>query len=73
QLFGNETKLVDAAPHRWISICAVLEEVLRNWAALEQHYELAEQSAFPLAPHQTAIEELFSLMKPVADLMKESQ
>ena len=67
------TNLLNAAPHRWSSVCNVLEEVLRNWAPLEQHYELSELAAFPLAPHQTAIEELFSLMKPVADLMRESQ
>ena len=71
--FDMATNLLNAAPHRWSSVCNVLEEVLRNWAPLEQHYELSELAAFPLAPHQTAIEELFSLMKPVADLMRESQ
>ena len=37
-MFGNATKLVNAAPHRWISTCKVLEEVLRSWETLEKHY-----------------------------------
>ncbi|CAM9993816.1 unnamed protein product, partial [Sphacelaria rigidula] len=68
------TKLVNAVPHRWISVCQVLEEVLRNWAALEEHFQKNERgAAFHLAAHNTEIEELYSLMKPIAVLMKESQ
>ena len=73
-VFGNATKLVNAAPHRWISTCKVLEEVLRSWEALEKHYLDNEAGGnFPLAVHKTAIEELYSLMKPVALLIKNSQ
>ena len=73
-MFGNATKLVNAAPHRWISTCKVLEEVLRSWEALEKHYLDNEAGGnFPLAVHKTAIEELYSLMKPVALLIKHSQ
>ena len=73
-MFGNATKLVNAAPHRWISTCKVLEEVLRSWEALEKHYLDNEAGGnFPLAVHKTAIEELYSLMKPVALLIKNSQ
>ena len=72
-MFGNATKLVNAAPHRWISTCKVLEEVLRSWEALEKHYLDNEAGGnFPLAVHKTAIEELYSLMKPVALLIKNS-
>ena len=73
-MFGNATKLVNAAPHRWISTCKVLEEVLRSWEALEKHYLDNEAGGnFPLAVHKTAIEELYNLMKPVALLIKNSQ
>ena len=73
-MFGKATKLLNAVPHRWISICKVLEEVLRNWAALEEHYVKKERgAAFPLATYKTEIEELYSLMKPIAVLMQESQ
>ena len=73
-MFGNATKLVNAVPHRWISTCKVLEEVLRSWEALEKHYLDNEAGGnFPLAVHKTAIEELYSLMKPVALLIKNSQ
>ncbi|CAN0433432.1 unnamed protein product, partial [Ectocarpus sp. 12 AP-2014] len=67
-------KLVNAVPHRWISTCNVLEEILRSWQALEEHYQKNEQGGtFPLAQHKTVIEELYSLMKPVSVIMKESQ
>ncbi|CAN0133135.1 unnamed protein product [Ectocarpus fasciculatus] len=73
-LLGNSTKLVNAVPHRWISTCNVLEEILRSWQALEEHYQKNEhEGSFPLAQIKTEIEELYSLMKPIADLMKESQ
>ncbi|CAN0496206.1 unnamed protein product, partial [Ectocarpus sp. 8 AP-2014] len=72
-LYGKSTKLVNAVPHRWISTCNVLEEILRSWQALEEHYQKNEQGSFPLAQHKTEIEELYSLMKPIAVIMKESQ
>ncbi|CAM9415993.1 unnamed protein product [Sphacelaria rigidula] len=73
-MFGKTTKLVNAVPRRWTSVCQVLEEVLRNWAALEEHFQKNERgAAFPLAAHKMEIEELYSLMKPIAVLMKESQ
>ena len=73
-MFGNATRLVNAAPHRWISTCNILEEVLRSWEALEKQYlDNEADDAFPLAVHKTAIEELYSLMKPVAVLIKNSQ
>lgn len=73
-MYGKATKLVNAVPHRWISTCNVLEEILRSWAALEEHYMKNEQGgSFPLAAHKTEVEELYSLMKPIAVLMKDSQ
>lgn len=72
-MFDKAMKLVDAAPHRWISICNVLEEASRNWGTLAANHERCEETTFPLAFHLTAIEELYGLMKPVADLMKETQ
>lgn len=73
-LYVKATKLVTAVPQRWISTCNVLEEVLRSWVALEEHYEKNEPGGiFPLAAHETQIEELYSLLKPIAAVMKESQ
>lgn len=73
-LYGKATKLVIAIPHRWISTCNVLEEVIRSWVALEEHYKKNEPGGiFPLAAHETQIEELYSLLKPIAAVIKESQ
>lgn len=73
-LYGKTTKLVTAVPHRWISTCNVVGEVLRSWMALEEHYEKSEPGGiFPLAAHKRQIEELYSLMKPIAVVMEESQ
>lgn len=52
----------------------MLEEIIRNWEALEKHYSDNEPGGiFPLAVHKTAIEELYSLIKPVAVVIKDSQ
>ena len=73
-MYGKATKLVNAVPHRWISTCNVLEEVLRSWVALEDRYQKNEQGGiFPLDASKTEIEELYSLMKPVSVVMKDSQ
>ncbi|CAM9220072.1 unnamed protein product, partial [Hapterophycus canaliculatus] len=67
-------RLVNADPYRWISVCNILEEIIRNWAELREHYEEnGEGVAFPLAAYKTEIEELYSLMKPVAVLIKDTQ
>lgn len=72
-LFGSSTKLADVVPSRWMSICDVLERVLREWGALEAHYANDGNAAFPLADMLSSVEELFSLLKPVALLIKSCQ
>ena len=72
-VYGNPSKLVNAMPHRWISTCNVLEAVLSNWFSLEKHYIDNETVSFPLTQIKTEIEELYSLMKPVAVLIQNCQ
>eukprot|EP00752_Nemacystus_decipiens_P016992 g15216.t1 len=68
-MFGRSTKLVIAVPQRWISSAGIL-----NWEALEKRYSGNERGGvFPLAVHKVSIEELYSIMKPVAVLIKDSQ
>ncbi|CAM9589970.1 unnamed protein product [Sphacelaria rigidula] len=50
-----------------------MEDVLSNWVALELHYVEHEQVAFPLGALKTSIDELYSIMKPVATLIEECQ
>lgn len=70
---GRSAKLVNAVPRHWISSCNALEEVLRNWPSLQKHYTANESVAFPLAPVKTSVEELYSLMRPVACVIESSQ
>ncbi|CAM9584747.1 unnamed protein product [Sphacelaria rigidula] len=72
-LYGKSNKLVNAVPQRWISTCDVLQTVLSNWSALEVHYSENESVAFPLSASKASIEELYSLVKPIAILIKETQ
>lgn len=73
-LYDKATKLVNAFPERWISTCKVLEQVLFSWDELERrHLDNGSDGVFPLAVHKTAIKELFSLMKPISVLIKDSQ
>ncbi|CAN0096505.1 unnamed protein product [Sphacelaria rigidula] len=72
-LYGKSNKLVNAVPQRWISTCGVLQTVLSNWSALEVHYSENESVAFPLSTSKASIEELFSLVKPIAILIKATQ
>ncbi|CAN0262981.1 unnamed protein product, partial [Scytosiphon promiscuus] len=72
--FGKCTKLVNADPRRWIFICNILEELLRSWEAIREHHEENDTGAtFHVAGYRTEIEELYSLMKPAAVLIQDSQ
>lgn len=73
ELFGSSTEIVDAAPRHWVSMCDVLEDVLSKWAAMEKHYAENVKVLFPLSPMEASIEELYSLIKPVAVLIKNTQ
>lgn len=67
-------KLVRVVFHRWISTCNVIEEFLRSWTALQDSSKKNEQEgSFPLAVRKMEIEELFSLVTPIAVLMKCSE
>ena len=61
-------KLVNAAPQWWSILSNVLEAVLVNSAAIEGVY-VKEGMDNPLAPYTDEIKELYSLIKPVADLI----
>ena len=64
---------MNAVPLRWISTCGVLQTALANWSALELHYEENESVSFPLSAFKASIEELYSLVKPIAVLIKNTQ
>ena len=64
----SHRKLVNAAPQRWSGVSNVLEAVLVNSAAIEGVY-VKEGKDNPLAPYTDEIKELYSLIKPVAELI----
>lgn len=72
-LFTKSTKLINTVPQSWISARGMLEEILLNWPSLEQHFSKNEPMDYPFATYKTLIEELYSLIKPMADLIQNCQ
>lgn len=73
-LFTKSINLINAVPQSWISAKGVLENILLKWSSLEHHFsENKTPMDFPLAAYKTPIEELYSLIKPVADLIQKYQ
>lgn len=71
-------KLVNAVPQRWVSMCTVLERVLKVWTPFKKAYDGDRDtddgtSLFPLHGKKKQIMELYSLMKLVKDLIVKSQ
>ena len=64
----SHRELVNAAARRWSGVSNVLEAVLVNSAAIERVY-VKEGKDNPLAPYTDKIKELYSLIKPVAELI----
>lgn len=73
ELYGEVFKLVDDAPHRWLGLVRVMERVLALFSALRTHYHHHEAKPFPLKDSETVLPELFALVQPISDIIKESQ
>ncbi|CAM9527878.1 unnamed protein product, partial [Sphacelaria rigidula] len=69
---GGKVKLVNDAPHRWSTLVNVLEVIISVWPVLRIHYRKNEKAVFPLAESEI-IPQLFALVYPVSDIMKDSQ
>ncbi|CAB1111535.1 unnamed protein product [Ectocarpus sp. CCAP 1310/34] len=61
-------KLVNVAPQRWSGVGGVLEATIVNRVDIDGVYA-REGSVNPLAPHEHDIDELYSVIKPVAELI----
>lgn len=73
-MLGAAFKLVSDAPQRWLSLAKVLERILSLWPALRLHHHKSEQhEAFPLQDSEAILPQLFALVKPIANIIKESQ
>lgn len=68
----SHRKLVNAAPQRWCSVSNVLEAVIVNRATIDGVYG-KEGKDSPLAAYMDEIVELYSLIKPAAELIVECQ
>ncbi|CAM9204019.1 unnamed protein product [Phaeothamnion confervicola] len=73
---GQPLKLVNAQPQRWVGTASVLERVIMLWPALELYYlELPATKSdtfkpFPLTAERAEVLELYSLLKPVAEIIR---
>ena len=65
----SHRKLVNAAPQRWSGVANVLEAVIVNRAAIDGVYT-AENKDSPLTGVSDEIDELYSRIKPVAQVIK---
>ncbi|CAM9173549.1 unnamed protein product [Ectocarpus sp. 6 AP-2014] len=65
-------KLINVAPQRWSGVSGVLEATIVNRVGIDGVYA-REGSVNPLAPHENEIDELYSLIKPVAELIVKCQ
>ncbi|CAM9184813.1 unnamed protein product [Sphacelaria rigidula] len=60
---GEKVKLVNDAPHRWLTLVNVLEVILSVWPVLRIHYCKNEKAIFPLAESEEIILQLFALVQ----------
>ena len=64
----SHRKLVNAAPQRWSGVAGVLEAVIVNRAAIDGVYA-AEGKNSPLTSVSNEINELYSIIKPAAQVI----
>lgn len=71
---GSAFKLVHDVPHRWLSLVRVLERVISLWRVIRTHYHKNEKGKrFPLQDVETVLPQIFALVYPISEIMKESQ
>lgn len=70
---GRTVKLVNDAPHRWLTSVNFLEVILSVWPVLRIHHRKKENTTFPPTGSEESIPQLFALVYPVSDAIKDSQ
>ncbi|CAM9150367.1 unnamed protein product [Ectocarpus sp. 8 AP-2014] len=68
----SNRKVVNAAPQRWSGVTSILEATVTNRAAINEVYA-EEGKDSPLSPHVHEIDELYSLIQPVAEVIATCQ
>ena len=73
-MIDSAIKLVNDAPHRWLSLVRVLERVIYLWRVIRTHYHKNEKGKrFPLQDVEIVLPQIFALVYPISDIMKESR
>ena len=73
-MIGSVFKLVNDAPHRWLSLVRVLERVIYLWRVIRAHYHKNEKGKrFPLQDVEIVLPLIFALVYPISDIIKDSQ
>ncbi len=65
-------KLKQGSPQSVIELCLNLQYLLSNWNTLESLCK-KHSRAFPIAEYQAELQQLFSIMQPVADIISNAQ
>ena len=73
-MIDSAFKLVNDAPHRWLSLVRVLERVIYLWRVIRTHYHKKEKGKiFPIQDVEIVLPQIFALVYPISDIMKESR
>lgn len=71
--YGKALKLNPAAPQRWHGVADVLGGIIANFDVIRALYNGREQIPYLLEVHKEGIEELYSLINPIADIIRDWQ
>lgn len=66
-------RLQQGVPQRWVSNKKTLQVFLERWQVLDDYYRVEEKVLFPVCTLQREIQELYSLMCPVANIISAAQ
>lgn len=70
----TKIKLLSAVPQRWVSTNKAWKRSLEIWKELEDSwYDLKREIMLPLKDKKDLLQELYSLMDPLANLITEVQ
>ncbi|KAI0560973.1 hypothetical protein FGB62_95g0103 [Gracilaria domingensis] len=70
---GKCLKLLSDVSHRWLSTVRLLKRFLQLWDMLCKHYERNEMKVLPVLEEKEKLVDIFSLMYPVSEIMRQAQ
>lgn len=66
-------RLQQGVPQRWVRNNKTLQVFFKRWQVADDYYRVEEKVLYPVCTLQREIQELYSLMYPVADIISAAQ